>query len=114
MLLSLLRKIFLGVNASGALRRGRAGDTRTEVSMLITGLSMCAILGVWALGAYVVQKQNEIKEIQNMKKEVLREKEYREVCMYTAVHTCSFSFGSALLGIVDPKTALSIFYNCYD
>ena len=82
--MSILQKIFLGVNAMGKLSNWQAGDTRTEISMLINGLSMCAILGVWAAGAYVLQKREEATELKNMRKEVVREKEYREViiCAY--------------------------------
>jgi hypothetical protein len=76
---SLLQKIFLGVNAKGKLGNWRVGDTRTELSMLLNGLSMLAILGVWAAGAYFVQKREEHMDLVNLRKEVLREQEYREV-----------------------------------
>lgn len=84
--MSILQKIFLGVNARGKLSNWKAGDTRTEISMLINGLSMCAILGVWAAGAYVVQKREEAAELRNMRREVVREKEYREVQCHTQNH----------------------------
>lgn len=89
--MSLLQKIFLGVNAKGKLSNWKVGDTRTEISMLINGLSMCAILSVWAAGAYIVQRREEAAELRNMRREVLREKEYREVfilCTLSTVLVC--------------------------
>lgn len=82
--MTLLQKLFFGVNAKGKLGQWRAGDTRTEVSMLINGLSMLAILGVWAVGAYIAQKREESMELRNLKREVLREQEYREVSIWVS------------------------------
>ena len=77
--LSILQKIFFGVNAKGSLHNFKAGDTRTEISMLINGLSMCAIISIWAFIAYLVQKREEYIELDNMRKEVIKEQQYREV-----------------------------------
>jgi hypothetical protein len=52
--------------------------------MLINGLSMLAILGVWAVGAYIAQKREESMELRNLKREVLREQEYREVSIWVS------------------------------
>lgn len=92
----LLHKIFFGVNASGKLGTWRAGDTRTDVSMLINGLSMLAILGVWAAGAYIFQKREEYLGLRNLRREVEREQEYREVCAHI--------FVSHVRGTVSPST----------
>ena len=40
---------------------------------------MMMILFVWGSVAYLFQKREEAKELSNMRKEVLREKQYREV-----------------------------------
>ena len=80
-LLSILQKIFFGVNAKGSLHNFKAGDTRTEISMLINGLSMCAIISIWAFIAYLVQKREEYIELDNMRKEVIKEQQHREVIL---------------------------------
>lgn len=41
---------------------------------------MLMILSVWGSIAYLFQKREETRELSNMRKEVLREKQYREVC----------------------------------
>jgi hypothetical protein len=77
----LLHKILFGINAEGRLSNWRVGDTRTDVSMLINGLSMAAILGVWVGAAYLLQRREEHQALRNLRNEVNREREYREVCL---------------------------------
>jgi lactate dehydrogenase-like 2-hydroxyacid dehydrogenase len=43
------------------------------------GVTMLMILFVWGSIAYLFQKKEETMELSNMRKEVLREKQYREV-----------------------------------
>ena len=77
---SIIQKIFLGVNSNGNfIGLWRAGDTRTELSMLMNGLTMMVILSVWAAGAYVLQKREERIQLYNLRREVEKEHEYREV-----------------------------------
>jgi hypothetical protein len=77
----LLHKILFGINAEGRLSNWRVGDTRTDVSMLINGLSMAAILGVWVGAAYLLQRREEHQALKNLRNEVNKEREYREVCL---------------------------------
>jgi hypothetical protein len=76
----LLHKILFGINAEGRLSNWRVGDTRTDVSMLINGLSMAAILGVWVGAACLLQRREEHQALKNLRNEVNKEREYREVC----------------------------------
>jgi hypothetical protein len=81
----LLHKILFGINAEGRLSNWRVGDTRTDVSMLINGLSMAAILGVWVGAAYLLQRREEHQALKNLRNEVNKEREYREVCLLHVV-----------------------------
>jgi hypothetical protein len=76
-----LHKILFGINAEGRLSNWRVGDTRTDVSMLINGLSMAAILGAWVGAAYLLQRREEHQALRNLRNEVDKEREYREVCL---------------------------------
>ena len=89
---NLLQKIFLGANASGSFRQWRAGDTRAEITMVLNGLTMLLILTVWGGIAYLFQKREEFTELRNMRREVLREKEYREVslCLHHRLLSCLY------------------------
>lgn len=51
-------------------------DTHPNLSI---GVTMLMILFVWGSIAYLFQKREETMELSNMRKEVLREKQYREV-----------------------------------
>jgi len=84
----ILQKIFLGVNASGTYRNSvRAGDTRSGLTMLINGLTMMIILGVWGSIASGIANNQHKRQIANMRREVIREKEYRENMYFEAVET---------------------------
>jgi hypothetical protein len=76
---NLVQNLFMGVNAKGLMKNVQPGDTRSEIAMLLNGLSMCVILGVWFSIAYVFSKSEESSEFQLMRKEVEKEKRYREV-----------------------------------
>ena len=47
---------------------------------------MVITLGAWAAVASVLSRREEAAELQRMRKEVLREQEYKEVAVYT-IHT---------------------------
>eukprot|EP01039_Chlorochromonas_danica_P008249 gene8249-9097_t len=81
----LIKRLFLGVNAKNTYRSWRVGDTRSDVSALINGISMAVILGVWIGVAYVLQKKEQISETSRMKREVIRERQYRESMVIDAV-----------------------------
>lgn len=84
---NLLQKIFLGANARGTFKQWKAGDTRAELTMILNGLTMGLILFVWGFIAYLFQKKQEFTELRNMRREVIREKEYRENMYFEAVET---------------------------
>jgi len=93
---SLIDKLFLGANVKSNFRSLKAGDTRAEIAMIINGVTMLMILFVWGSIAYLFQKREETMELSNMRKEVLREKQYRENMYFDAVE-------QILSKLADPK-----------
>ncbi|KAJ1431267.1 hypothetical protein B484DRAFT_43743 [Ochromonadaceae sp. CCMP2298] len=84
---SFLRKLLMGVNAKGAIRNSKAGDTRAEMTMFLNGASMALILFVWGAVAQFGAKREEARQNSNMRREVMREKEYRENMYFEAAET---------------------------
>ena len=109
------QKIIYGVNSNAATRMlKKAGDTRAEISGrfmciynlealyvcmyalnfiacvgLINAVTMVITLGAWAAVASVLSRREEAGELERMRREVLREKEYKEVSAHCDIHATS-------------------------
>ncbi|RYG70309.1 hypothetical protein EON64_00490 [archaeon] len=76
----ILKRVFYGANAKLNFRKWRAGDTRGDnLMLLLNAVSMCALMGGLLFVATIIGQREAAKEMWHMKKEVLREKKYREV-----------------------------------
>eukprot|EP01035_Chromulina_nebulosa_P034317 gene34317-46034_t len=96
------QKIIYGVNSKAASRMlKKAGDTRAEISGLINAVTMVITLGAWAAVASVLSRREEASELQRMRKEVLREQEYKENMYFEAVE-------QIIAKLTDPKLKGSV------
>ncbi len=56
---------------------------------LINAVTMVITLGAWAAVASVLSRREEAGELERMRREVLREKEYKEVAAHYYIHATS-------------------------
>jgi hypothetical protein len=80
-----VKKVLEGANAEGKAFNMKAGDTRTEIAALLNSFSSIIILSVLFFGAFLKQKQREIRQESLMVKELNRVTEYKENMYFDAV-----------------------------
>lgn len=82
----LWRKILEGANVTGNFKKWKPGDTRSEFAALVNAATTVIImLGLVVIGS-LNHLRRHISEERNMKSEVIRVKEYKEVCMYVCLY----------------------------